>query len=418
MRAALGPHARQGARQWHARAHSARRLDLLALGSPLQDAHPARFAGAAAASIALPTIGLGQLACVVVFFLGGYFLYSSIFAAIGAANDSERDAQQAQMPVMMVLIVASMCFPIVSGAPRDPLAVVLTTIPFFSPVLMPMRVLITPVPAWEIALSLVTLLATIALACGARRESSAWASSCTASARRSASSCAGSAKADRLSPRHAPVRDRHRRLRSRPRRRLLQVVPPRPASRARRPRSPRVRPPGGGAHHVEAHRPLRHREGRPRRHAARPRIGALRVERQVDLRRPAMAALADPALPKADVVFLTDIHPGSPRSCRARAAPQGRHARRRSAGRCRQDPRRRRDEERRHAGRWPASSPTAVPMYNLMRGPAPGKLYHDKGRGNGYVLDFGGAARLPLRRHRVHPGDEGARDASTSPSCA
>jgi len=33
---------------------------------------------------------------------------------------------------------------------------------------------------------------------------------------------------------------------------------------------------------------------------------------------------------------------------------------------------------------------TAVPMYNLERGPGPGLLYHDKGRGNGYVLDFGG----------------------------
>ena len=32
----------------------------------------------------------------------------------------------------------------------------------------------------------------------------------------------------------------------------------------------------------------------------------------------------------------------------------------------------------------------AVPMYNLKRGPAPGKLYHDKGRGNGYVLNIGG----------------------------
>jgi ABC-2 type transport system permease protein len=48
--------------------------------------------------------------------------------------------------------------------------VVLTTIPFFSPVLMPMRVLLTPVPAWQLALSLVSLLATIALAlwCAAR----------------------------------------------------------------------------------------------------------------------------------------------------------------------------------------------------------------------------------------------------------
>lgn len=32
----------------------------------------------------------------------------------------------------------------------------------------------------------------------------------------------------------------------------------------------------------------------------------------------------------------------------------------------------------------------AIPMYNLKRGPAPGKLFHDKGRGNGYVLTYGG----------------------------
>ncbi len=32
----------------------------------------------------------------------------------------------------------------------------------------------------------------------------------------------------------------------------------------------------------------------------------------------------------------------------------------------------------------------AVPMYNIQRGPAPGKLYHDKGRGNGYILTLGG----------------------------
>ena len=33
---------------------------------------------------------------------------------------------------------------------------------------------------------------------------------------------------------------------------------------------------------------------------------------------------------------------------------------------------------------------TAVPMYNLTRGPSAGQLYHDKGRGNGYEIDFGG----------------------------
>lgn len=38
-------------------------------------------------------------------------------------------------------------------------------------------------------------------------------------------------------------------------------------------------------------------------------------------------------------------------------------------------------------GKWKIE---AVPMYNLTRGPQPGKLFHDKGRGNGYVLVYGG----------------------------
>lgn len=38
---------------------------------------------------------------------------------------------------------------------------------------------------------------------------------------------------------------------------------------------------------------------------------------------------------------------------------------------------------------WGEFTIEAIPMYNLVRGPAPGKLYHDKGRGNGYVLTYG-----------------------------
>jgi len=39
---------------------------------------------------------------------------------------------------------------------------------------------------------------------------------------------------------------------------------------------------------------------------------------------------------------------------------------------------------------WQGWTIEAVPAYNITRGPAPGKLYHDKGRGNGYVLNYGG----------------------------
>lgn len=40
--------------------------------------------------------------------------------------------------------------------------------------------------------------------------------------------------------------------------------------------------------------------------------------------------------------------------------------------------------------KWGGWTIEAIPMYNLVRGPEPGKLYHDKGRGNGYVLTYGG----------------------------
>src|SRR5262249_49466047 len=39
---------------------------------------------------------------------------------------------------------------------------------------------------------------------------------------------------------------------------------------------------------------------------------------------------------------------------------------------------------------WQGWTVEAIPAYNLKRGPAPGKLFHDKGRGNGYVLSYGG----------------------------
>jgi ABC-2 type transport system permease protein len=117
---------------------------------------------AGAASVPLPSIGPGDLAVVVVYFLGGYVLYSTVFAAVGAANNNERDAQQAQMPITFLLVGAFLCFPAITSAPRDAAAVALTMVPFFSPVLMPMRCMLTPVPAWQLGASLAILAATIA----------------------------------------------------------------------------------------------------------------------------------------------------------------------------------------------------------------------------------------------------------------
>jgi ABC-2 type transport system permease protein len=121
----------------------------------------ARFGMAGADAIALPTVGAGPIAVVVFYFLGGYALYSAIYAAVGAVNNSERDAQQAQMPITFLLVGAFMCFPVITSAPRDAAAVALSMVPFFSPVLMPMRCFLTPVPAWQLGTSVALLLGTV-----------------------------------------------------------------------------------------------------------------------------------------------------------------------------------------------------------------------------------------------------------------
>ncbi len=104
---------------------------------------------------------------------------------------------------------------------------------------------------------------------------------------------------------------------------------------------------------------------------------------------PTRVALADPSLPKADVIFITDVHPD--------------HLDESAIDRIRKDgtlvvgpPA---VSEKTHVDVVMQNGDThdvagltaeAIPMYNLVRGPGPGKLYHDKGRGNGYVLGFAG----------------------------
>jgi L-ascorbate metabolism protein UlaG (beta-lactamase superfamily) len=104
---------------------------------------------------------------------------------------------------------------------------------------------------------------------------------------------------------------------------------------------------------------------------------------------PTMVALADPALPKADVIFITDIHPDHLDSAAiGRVSKDGTVvvAPPAVAEKAHVDVVMKNGDTQDVAG----VGAEAVPMYNLVRGPTPGKLYHDKGRGNGYVLDFGG----------------------------
>ncbi len=86
------------------------------------------------------------------YFLGGYLLYASLFAAIGGAVDHEADSQQFMLPVSIPLIFAVMMSGVIVNQPDSALSIWLSMIPFTSPITMMMRIPFG-VPYWEIFLS-------------------------------------------------------------------------------------------------------------------------------------------------------------------------------------------------------------------------------------------------------------------------
>jgi ABC-2 type transport system permease protein len=95
-----------------------------------------------------------------VFFFGGYFLYSAMFAAIGSACSNEQDAQQLQWIAMAPLVFCMVIYSLVLNDPSSTTSIVLSEIPFFSPVLMALRISLQTPPFWQIALALVLLFLT------------------------------------------------------------------------------------------------------------------------------------------------------------------------------------------------------------------------------------------------------------------
>ena len=96
----------------------------------------------------------------VIYFIGGYFLYSSFYAAIGAAVDSETDSQQFLLPIIMPLILGVYIgFFTVVNDPHGTVATVFSMIPLTSPIVMLMRIPFG-VPWWQLALSITILFTT------------------------------------------------------------------------------------------------------------------------------------------------------------------------------------------------------------------------------------------------------------------
>ena len=91
------------------------------------------------------------------YFIGGYFIYSSLFAAVGSAmGDDMGESQPITFVAMAPIIIAIILISPVIENPTSPLATWMSIIPLFSPVLMPARLAFEP-PLWELGLSMVLL---------------------------------------------------------------------------------------------------------------------------------------------------------------------------------------------------------------------------------------------------------------------
>lgn len=102
------------------------------------------------------------LVCFVLYFIFGYLLYASIFAAIGSAVENEGDSQQLQLPVTIPLLLGFFIAFYAFKAPDSALVFWGSMIPFTSPIVMLAR-LPFGIPSWEIAVSLAVLVITFAV---------------------------------------------------------------------------------------------------------------------------------------------------------------------------------------------------------------------------------------------------------------
>lgn len=92
------------------------------------------------------------------YFIGGYLLYASLFAAIGAAVDNETDSQQFLTPLSIVLVIGLYIGFAAMRSPESPLVFWSSLIPFTSPIVMLVRIPFG-VPVWELITSMAILVA-------------------------------------------------------------------------------------------------------------------------------------------------------------------------------------------------------------------------------------------------------------------
>lgn len=98
--------------------------------------------------------------CFLFYFIGGYLFYASLFAAVGSVvNEDPQEAQSLMLPITMPIILSFVIMTTAVAKPESPISVWASIIPFSSSIVMMGRIPTGSVPAWQIALSMASLIA-------------------------------------------------------------------------------------------------------------------------------------------------------------------------------------------------------------------------------------------------------------------
>jgi ABC-2 type transport system permease protein len=106
-------------------------------------------------------IPLSTIAYAVIFFILGYFLYATLAAFLGSLVSRIEDVQQMITPMTLLVVAGFMIAMFGLGKPDSPFIVITSYIPFFTPMIMFLRVGMLNIPVWEAALGISILLGTI-----------------------------------------------------------------------------------------------------------------------------------------------------------------------------------------------------------------------------------------------------------------
>jgi ABC-2 type transport system permease protein len=119
----------------------------------------------AAGESGAPLIPLSMIGYFILFFILGYFLYASIYTALGAPFNTDQEAQQLSIIPTMLIVSGMAVYPAVMNNPNGPIAVAASLFPFTAPLIMYLRTAIAEPPRWQIGLCIVILiLSTIGIA--------------------------------------------------------------------------------------------------------------------------------------------------------------------------------------------------------------------------------------------------------------